>query len=201
MSELVFRYGSMSSGKTMQLIALVKQYIAQKKVVLLVKPKIDTRSEYSIVKSRTGLKLEVDYVVDADFNFTEIPNLDTVDGIFVDEAQFLEKKHVDQLKHIVTSFGIRTICYGLLTDFQTNLFEASKRLIEIGDRNEEIFSTCSYCINFAKYNMRHDDGKPTFEGNVVSVGGDESYIPVCWKCYSEKKKECTLESIGPCGNH
>lgn len=190
MGQLIFRYGSMSSGKTMQLLSLVTQHFLQSKKVLLVKPAIDTRFDPGYIVSRTGMKHRFDYSVDFDFDFTKLSGLNMVDCLFVDEAQFLSSKHIEQLKEItVENENLKVICYGLLTDFKSNLFEGSKRLVELSDRLEEILSTCYYCNNFARYNMRHIGNRPVFDGEVIELGCEESYFPVCWTCYSKQKKE------------
>jgi thymidine kinase len=40
-------------------------------------------------------------------------------------------------------------------------------------------------------NMRLRNGKPEFEGAQIMLGGNESYLPVCRKCYSKARKEAS----------
>ena len=49
--------------------------------------------------------------------------LKSVDCLLVDEAQFLSKSNIDQLREVVDKMGISVICFGLRTDFRTQLFE------------------------------------------------------------------------------
>ena len=106
--------------------------------------------------------------------------------VLVDEAQFLTKEQVDQLAALVDKFGISVMCYGLRTDFKTQLFEGSKRLFEIADTIEEIKSSCE-CDNKCIFNARIDSQKRIVtDGEQIEIGGDNRYTSVCRKCYFEK---------------
>ena len=108
--------------------------------------------------------------------------------ILVDEAQFLTAEQVDQLAALVDKFGISVMCYGLRTDFKTQLFEGSKRLFEIADTIEEIKSSCE-CDNKCIFNARIDKyGKVVVDGEQIEIGGDDRYTSMCRKCYHEKTK-------------
>ena len=106
----------------------------------------------------------------------------------VDEAQFLEKHHIDELSDIVDIFGINVYCYGLRTDFKTSLFEGSQRLFEISDELEPIDRQCN-CGNKKIFNMRVENGIPVFDGEQIAIDGiDAQYESVCRKCYKKEKK-------------
>ena len=77
------------------------------------------------------------------------------------------------------------LCYGLLTNFKTELFEGSKRLIEIADSIMEIKSICK-CGRKATVNARLVDGKIATSGEEISIGADELYESMCYACYKEK---------------
>ncbi|MDE7236947.1 MAG: hypothetical protein K2N66_03890, partial [Paramuribaculum sp.] len=112
-----------------------------------------------------------------------------IDWILVDEAQFLTATQVDQLARIVDDFGSNVICYGLRTDFQSRLFEGSRRLFEIADTIDEIKSTCT-CGRKTIVNARIDaNGDIVTEGAQVEIGGDERYIAVCRKCWRNRRIE------------
>ncbi|MDE6629281.1 MAG: hypothetical protein K2K36_07920, partial [Muribaculaceae bacterium] len=126
------------------------------------------------------------------YEFTRAYFRDTgavVDWFLVDEAQFLSAEQVDQLSRVVDDFGTNVICYGLRTDFQTHLFEGSKRLFEIADTIDEIKSTCT-CGNKTIVNARIDsNGDFITEGAQVEIGGDDKYMAVCRKCWRNKRIE------------
>ena len=106
--------------------------------------------------------------------------------ILVDEAQFLSAEQVDQLAALVDKFGVSVMCYGLRTDFKTQLFEGSKRLFEVADTIEEIKSSCE-CDNKCIFNARIDkNGNVVVDGEQIEIGGDDRYTSMCRKCYHEK---------------
>ncbi len=79
--------------------------------------------------------------------------------------------------------GIPVICYGLRTDFRSNLFEGSRRLMELADSIEEVKATCHFCNRKSIMNLRHVNGVATFDGPSILLGADESYFPACYHCY------------------
>ena len=119
----------------------------------------------------------------------EVIGGDSLKWILVDESQFLTTSQVDGFAEIVDNLGINVICYGLRTDFMTNLFEGSKRLFEVADKIEEIKSSC-YCNHKAIFNARIDSDKNlVLSGDQVEIGGDDKYVSLCRKCYYDKVKE------------
>ncbi|MNG36127.1 Thymidine kinase [compost metagenome] len=68
------------------------------------------------------------------------------------------------------------------------LFEGSNALLAAADTIEEIKTVCWYCDKKAIMNMRCKDGEPIFHGEQIQIGGNESYVPVCRKCYAGKRK-------------
>ena len=111
------------------------------------------------------------------------------DWILIDEAQFLTTAQVDQLARVVDDYGSNVICYGLRTDFQTHLFEGSKRLFEIADSIDEIKSTCS-CGRKTIVNARIDkDGNILTDGDQVEIGGNDKYVALCRNCWRNRRIE------------
>ncbi len=184
MAKLYFRHGTMGSAKTLNLLAVAHNYRSQNKKVLILKPRTDTRYGVSTVESRAGLRAEADLVVDRE-TVLDPKDFVGVDCVLVDEAQFLTANLVDQLRGLTLAPGLPVICYGLRTDFQTHLFEGSRRLLELADSIEEVKVTCQYCNKKAVLNMRLVAGKAVKEGEQIQLGGDESYVPVCYGCYAK----------------
>lgn len=185
MAKMYFRYGSVSSAKTLNLLAVAHNYRQQGKNVLICKPKFDARFGKTVVKTRAGLSAEADILYDQDTRFRD-HDLKDIHCILIDEAQFLHKELVDELHSIATRESIPVICYGLRTDFKTNLFEGAHRLMEVADSIEELKTTCTYCDRKAIFNMKIVDGKPTREGPQIDLGAEEKYLPVCKKCYWDR---------------
>ncbi len=185
MAKLYFRFGSMGSGKSLNLLAVAHNYRQQGKEVLLFKPKLDNRFGVNNIKSRAGIEMKVDLLLEPKVN---IINMD-FKGIYcllIDEAQFVSKKHIEEFRDIANDKQIPVICYGLKTDFRGLLFEGSKRLIELADKIEEIKTTCFYCNKKATFNLRHVNGEAVDDGPVIQLGADEAYFPACYGCYKSE---------------
>ncbi|HEU4405980.1 MAG TPA: thymidine kinase [Polyangiaceae bacterium] len=184
-AKLYFRHGTMSSAKTLNLLAVAHNYRSQGKRVLLIKPRLDTRFSGEAIVSRSGLEAQADLLVGPETRLE--PGLfEGLHCVLVDEAQFLSPAIVEQLRRVTLSHNVPVICYGLRTDFQTRLFEGSKRLLELADSIEEVKVTCQFCNRKAIFNMRLIDGRPTLEGQQVMLGADESYAPTCCTCFAAR---------------
>jgi thymidine kinase len=185
MAKLYFRHGTMSSAKTLNLLAVAHNYRSQGKRVLLMKPRLDDRFSAAAIVSRAGLEAQADVLLEP--NTTLDPaRFDGLHCVLVDEAQFLSESLVEQLRRISLVMNVPVICYGLRTDFRTHLFPGSKRLMELADAIEEVKVTCQWCNRKAVFNMRLVDGKPTRQGPQVLLGAEESYVPTCCRCYFDR---------------
>ena len=188
MAKLYFRYGVVGAAKTLNLIAVHNTYKQQGKVSLIFKPAIDVRGGVEKVVSRSGAAEKVDALLPGGGIFEDVVRMIVEKQphcILVDEAQFLSLELVDDLKDLSYTYDIPVICYGLKTDFQTNLFPGSKRLLEVADSIEEVKTTCKHCNSKALYSLRRDkEGKAVFQGPQVLLGWDDTYEPVCHRHYS-----------------
>ena len=185
MAKLYFKYGAMGSSKTAQALITKYNYEENDLSVWLIKPSADTRDGAQTLRSRIGLEAEVEVIP---------PNVDIYarflgskarrcDVILVDECQFLTEKQIDQLRAIVDEHNIPVMCFGLRTDFQTRLFPGSRRLMEVADTIQEIKTICD-CGAKATVNARIDGaGHIVTQGAQVVLGGNDSYIAMCHKCY------------------
>lgn len=185
MAKLYFRYGTVSSAKTLNLLAVVHSYGQQGKKALLLKPQTDTRFGASVVQSRTGLSENADLVLSPSTTHLDYDLSDTR-CILVDEVQFFEPCFIELLRSLATTHNIPVICYGLRTDFKTYAFAGSRRLLELADSIEEIKTTCSFCNKKAVFNLKLEDGIPTAKGDQIKLGLEETYLPACPRCYQDK---------------
>ena len=145
---------------------------------------MDIRFGEASVTSRAGLSQTADYLLAPDTNILTLPVAGTkIHCILVDEAQFLDPTQIDQLRLITTLWNVPVICYGLRTDFRTNLFPGSKRLMEVADTIEEVKTTCQFCNSKAVLNLKHVDGVADTTGPAVQLGAEEKYFPTCYNCY------------------
>ena len=190
MAKLYFKYGAMGSSKTAQALITKYNYEENDLQVWLIKPSADTRDGAAILRSRIGLEAQVEVIapeVDIYARFLG-GKARRSDVIIVDECQFLTEKQIDQLRNIVNEHNIPVLCFGLRTDFQTHLFPGSRRLMELADCIEEIKTMCD-CGAKATVNARINDGYIVTEGAQVVLGGNDSYIAMCHKCYSRGIRE------------
>lgn len=192
--KLYFRYGTMGSAKTALLLTQAYNFEERGMTYVCLKPVIDTRESKNVIRSRIGIERECRWIYN-DTNLYEtarqiFEEFNTIVTWFlVDEAQFLSAEQVDQLARVVDDFGVNVVCYGLRTDFQSHLFEGSRRLFEIADTIDEIKSTCN-CGRKTIVNARIDaKGNFVEEGAQVEIGGDDRYIAVCRKCWRNKRIE------------
>ena len=185
MAKLYFKYGAMGSSKTAQALITKYNYEENDLSVWLLKPSADTRDGPTILRSRIGLEAEVE-IVPPQTDVLELfraTRLGKCDVIIVDECQFLTPEQIDQLRAIVDEHNIPVMCFGLRTDFQTKVFPGSLRLMEVADTIQEIKTICD-CGAKATVNARIDSsGHIVTQGAQVVLGGNDSYIAMCHKCY------------------
>ena len=184
MAKLYFKYGAMGSSKTAQALITKYNYEENDLNVWLIKPSADTRDGAAILRSRIGLEARVE-VISPEMDVVQrylATQHGTCNVIIVDECQFMTAKQIDELRAIVNDYNVPVLCFGLRTDFQTNLFPGSRRLMELADCIEEIKTMCD-CGAKATVNARINDGYIVTEGAQVVLGGNDSYIAMCHRCY------------------
>lgn len=188
MAKLYFKYGAMGSSKTANALITKFNYEERGMRVWLIKPSLDDRDGADTVRSRIGLQSKA-FVVSKDMDiYEEFNKQQPCHAIIADECQFFKKEQIDQLRKIVDDLDIPVLCFGLRTDFLTNLFEGSRRLFEIADSITEIKTICS-CGNKAIVNARiNGNGKVITTGGQILIGGNDSYVAMCHKCWKNATK-------------
>lgn len=193
MSKLHFKYGTMNSGKSIDLMRTAHNYEEVGYDVIVMKPIIDTKGDDKL-DSRIGIQRKVDILIKEDDMILKLIKNKITEKtacIFVDEAQFLKEKQIDELFFITKKLNIPVICYGLRTNFKAESFEGSKRLLEIAEELEELPTLCN-CKEIARFVGRKVNNQYVLEGNEIEIDGDNEnieYIPLCGKCYLEKVKK------------
>ena len=174
MAKLYFKYGAMGSSKSAQALITQFNYEELGMTVWLIKPSVDDRDGADIVKSRVGLSRR------ATVRF---------DVVIADEAQFFTPEQIDGLREMVDELNLPVLCFGLRTDFLTHMFPGSQRLMELADSITEIKTICE-CGSKATVNARIGaDGKIITAGYQIFLGGNDSYVAMCHKCWRRKIKE------------
>ena len=191
MAKLYFKYGAMGSSKTAQALITKYNYEENDMSVWLIKPSADIRDGAGILRSRIGLQANCEIMTpDTDvYKLFTLTRKNKCDVVIVDECQFMTPQQIQQLRAIVDDYNVPVICFGLRTDFQTKLFPGSMRLMELADKIQEIKTICD-CGSKATVNARIDgNGHIITEGAQVVLGGNDSYIAMCHRCYIQGIRE------------
>ena len=185
MAKLYFKYGAMGSSKTAQALITRYNYEENDLRVWLIKPSADSRDGEAVIRSRIGLE-GVAQILSPEADVLEIFRTEQqgkCDVIIVDECQFLTEAQIDQLRAIVDEHNVPVMCFGLRTVFQCHLFAGSRRLMEVADTIQEIKTICD-CGAKATVNARIDsEGHIVTQGEQLFLGGNDSYIAMCHKCW------------------
>lgn len=189
MAKLYFKYGAMGSSKSAQALITQFNYEELGMSVWLIKPSIDTRDGADVIKSRIGLARTAQVITPEQNICEEYAKAGRHDVIIADEAQFFTPEQIDQLRELVDFEDLPVLCFGLRTDFLTHLFPGARRLMELADSITEIKTVCA-CGRKATVNARIDEnGRVITEGDQVLLGGNDSYIAMCHRCWQKKIRE------------
>mgnify|MGYP001177546929 CR=1 FL=1 len=178
----------MNAGKSTALLQSNYNYNERGMETLLFLPKIDADSNDGKIHSRIGLTADAKSF-DQDFNFFNFVSQEkikkSINCILIDEVQFLTKDQVRQVCKISDELNIPSMCYGIRTDFQGNLFEGSSELLALADNLIELKTVCD-CGRKAIMVVRLDkNGRVVKDGDQIKIGGNDSYKVLCRKHFRE----------------
>lgn len=190
MAKLYFYYSAMNAGKSTVLLQSSHNYKERGMNTLLLTPEVDQRAGHGKIASRIGLSAQA-RVFSAQAQLFELIESrhqeEPLACVLIDEAQFLTQTQVHQLASVADTISIPVLCYGLRTDFQGQLFPGSAALLGWADNLIELKTIC-HCGRKATMNLRIDsNGAPIKEGDQVEIGGNESYIAMCRRCFIEAR--------------
>jgi thymidine kinase len=186
MAKLFFYYSTMNAGKSTSLLQASYNYAERGMKTMLFTAKLDNRAGGRIA-SRIGFGADCHHF-EADTVFMKLCFPEKPDCILVDEAQFLSKEQVRELACIVDEANIPVMCYGLRTDFRGELFPGSAALLAWADTLSELKTIC-FCGRKATMVVRVSPaGVVERVGDQVEIGGNERYISLCRKHFSESMK-------------
>ena len=186
MAKLYFKYGAMGSSKSAQALITKFNYEELGMSVWLIKPSIDDRDGADIVRSRIGLQAVAQVITPEQSIREAYFAAGRHDVIISDESQFFTPEQIEELRVLVDDEDVPVLCFGLRTDFLTHFFPGSQRLMELADSITEIKTVCS-CGKKATVNARIDEnGRVITQGDQVFLGGNDSYIAMCHKCWRDQ---------------
>ena len=174
MAKLYFYYSTMNAGKSTALLQASHNYEERGMRTLLYTAALDSR-QGGRIHSRIGIEREAKH-----FN-TALNLLGEIGAeharaplacVLVDESQFLTPGQVKQLGAVVDELNIPVLCYGLRTDFRGELFPGSAQLLGWADKAIMVVRVTA-------------DGTAEKEGAQVEIGGNERYVPLCRRHFSQ----------------
>ncbi len=182
MAKFYFYYSTMNAGKSTALLQAAYNYTERGLTTRLFTARLDDRA-LGRIASRIGIDAEAArFGPDTDFWCECRPRPHCV---LIDEAQFLTKDQVRQLARLVDEDDVPVMCYGLRTDFRGELFPGSAALLAWADTLAELKTIC-WCGRKATMVVRVSaDGRVEREGHQVEIGGNERYVSLCRKHFSE----------------
>jgi thymidine kinase len=178
-AHLKFFYGPMDCGKSTLALQIDHNHARQgRHGMLLVRY---DRSGEPTITTRVGLaRTAIEVMDDTDIRLLVQEQWAAgrpLDYLIVDEAGFLEAEHVDQLAELVDDRHVDVYCFGLASDFRTQLLPGAKRLFELADEIYPVHvEVLCWCGRPGQLNARVVDGRVVREGDTVVVGdtaGDE----------------------------
>lgn len=191
MAQLYFYYASMNAGKSTNLLQANFNYHERGMQTMLWTAGLDHRGGDRAIESRIGLFADANrFAPDTDLweRVMAAHRVEPLACLLVDEAQFLSKEQVWQLARIADEGGVPVLCYGLRTDFQGELFPGSAALLGIADNLIELKAVC-HCGRKSTMNLRVDEsGAAVKAGAQTEIGGNDRYVALCRKHFSEALK-------------
>ena len=176
MAELHFFTGTMDSGKSTLALQTNHNHAARGRIGRIFTT--HDRAGEATISSRLGLEHDA-LEVQPDFDFwryvvDSLTHGARIDYLICDEAQFYAAWQIDQLARIVDELQIDVFAFGILSDFRTELFAGSQRLVELADRTHvlQVEALC-WCGKRATHNARTENGEMITEGEVIVVGDVE----------------------------
>ncbi len=181
-TTIYFKYGAMNSGKSLELIKVAYNYKENGIDSLVIKPDIDSREKNKIF-SRTGLKWEAfEAKTDDVYAMRKLLEAKKQNVILIEESQFFSKEVIDTIVDFAYNMNIKAVIFfGLKVDFRGELFEGSKRIVELADKMEESTSIC-WCGKKARQNARVVNGKVTKDGPTILIDDENitvDYVTLC----------------------
>lgn len=184
--------GPMFSGKTEELLRLLKRLKYANQTFILFKPEIDTRYSENEVLTHEQVGMTCVPVKTAFDILSFLANCEEhYDVIAIDEGQFFsendEPYNLYKVARILKSKGYRVIINGLDMDFMGDPFPIMPQLMSIADKITKLTSICCICHKEGTMTYRIAQAEKT--SAIVELGSNDKYQAMCYKHWLEKMKE------------
>jgi thymidine kinase len=170
--------GCMFCGKTDEMLRLLRRFSIAGRRVMLVKPRLDTRTDAVTVVSRSGAQHTAISVGDS----SEIPAaVHDADVVAIEEGQFFDARLPEVVERLAGE-GKQVIVTGLDRDFRGVPFGTMPSLMALADQVTKLTAICMVCGEPATRTQRLIDGVPApADSPLIVIGGlgDETYEARC----------------------
>jgi thymidine kinase len=173
--------GCMFSGKTEELMRLVRRAEYAKQKIVTIKHSIDNRVDVRCINSHAGRILTAHAAKDLETLRAGIASDTSV--IAIDEAQFFPRHLIDFVEEQISN-GKRVIAAGLDTDFRGMPFGVMPELLSLADHVTKLTAICVKCCSEARHTQRLVNGRPAkWDDPLVQVGAEDAYEARCRDCF------------------
>jgi thymidine kinase len=169
--------GCMSSGKTDELLRLLRRAEIARRRILLVRPDVDDRTPAEYAESRSKARYPSTPVPKGDpVEILALARERDADLIGIEEAQFFHPSLVQTVETLRQS-GRHVIASGLNTDFAGRPFGAMPQLLALADEITMLTAICVVCGETATRTQRLVGGRPAaVDDQLIVIGGFEAAV-------------------------
>ena len=172
--------GSMFSGKSSEIIRIIKRYKLLNKKIMAINHSIDTRYDEQKIVSHDNVKMDC-LSIDKLMPLIDTEDYKNSDVVVVEEAQFF-----DDLFNFVTlsadKYDKDVVIAGLDGNFKREPFGDILRLIPHAQSVVKLHALCMKCRDGTKASFTK---RITNSEDNILIGTSSEYIPVCRKHYNE----------------
>src|SRR5918999_997432 len=170
--------GCMFCGKTDEMLRLLRRFSIAGRQVVLVKPRLDTRTDEVTVISRSGAQHRA---VTVDRSAEIEATVGQADIVAIEEGQFFDEG-LPEVVEALAAAGKQVIVTGLDRDFRGIPFGTMPRLLALADQVTKLTAICVVCGNPARRPRGLMEGDPPpADSPLIVIGGlgDETYEARC----------------------
>ncbi len=178
--------GSMFSGKTEELIRLLRRAMHARKRVQVFKSALETRCETTLIRTHDGVCFNALPVTDA--RMLERLLEPGVQVVGIEEVQFFDAAIVGLCQRLADQ-GVQVIVAGLDQDFRGQPFGLMPTLMALADNVLKLHAICKVCGNEASRTQRLVDGRPAaWDEPTILIGAEETYEARCRRCHRVRNR-------------
>jgi thymidine kinase len=170
--------GPMFSGKSTELIKLIRKFKCINKRIFVVKPQIDVRYDKMNICTH-NLEKETCHITNDLNTIKKHSDYSKAEVIIIEEGQFFDNLY----EFVTTELENKKsfIIAGLDGDYKRQPFGDMLNLIPLSDEITKLSALCKECCDGTQGIFTKKIIVDDYSDNVIEVGGEETYIPVCRK--------------------